>query len=254
MRTRITTAGRTLAPRLLAGAGAAALVGLPFGLLLALVRTKWSPLFNFDQSVTREVTGWVRQHPALVDALDAIAVIFSPNTFYVLCGLAAVWLWTRGLRRLAAWIAVTAATGSLLGVLLKVLVERARPLVDDPVAHAPGFSFPSGHALNSFLGCGILLLTFLPVLHGWRRVAAWATAVTVTVVTAFDRVALGVHYLSDVTAGWALALATLAGTMTGFRMWRREHGLRPEKASEGVSPEMSRSLPTSPGVGSARSG
>jgi undecaprenyl-diphosphatase len=52
-------------------------------------------------------------------------------------------------------------------------------------------------------------------------------------------VALGVHYLSDVLAGWVLGLAWLAATTAAFQAWRRELGGRPvAPASEGLEPEM----------------
>ena len=246
MGSRLSVIARSLGPRLLQGAAAAAVVSIPFGLLLALVRASWPPLANLDLRVANGLTAWTRERPAVKELLDVVAVVFSPNTFYALSAVTAVWLWTRDRRRIAAWVVVTAATGSLLGVTLKVLVERARPLVDEPIAYAGGYSFPSGHALNSFVGSAILLLTFLPLLHGWRRVLAWATAIAVTVITAFDRVALGVHYLSDVTASWALGAATVVGTTIGFRVWREEHGMRRRKPTEGVEPELSPSVPGRP--------
>ena len=55
--------------------------------------------------------------------------------------------------------------------------------------------------------------------------------------TGYDRVALGVHYVSDVVAGWVVALACLAGTAPAFEIWRREQGRRLRRSSEGVEPE-----------------
>ena len=239
---RLGAVSRTLTMRLLEGAAAAAFVGLPFGLLLALVAYGWDPLHRLDRRAAEAATAWVRRHPTLLDALDLVAVVFAPRTFYICAGVAALWLFARGIRRVAAWIVVTAAAGSLLGVLTKLAVERARPLIEDPIARAPGFSFPSGHALNSALGCAILLLAFLPLLHGWRRGAACAAALTITLVTGADRVLLGVHYISDVIAGWALAGAMVAGTATAFSLWRREHGWLPSRPQTGMEPEMESEL------------
>ena len=245
MRSRLQPVGGPLVTRLLLGAGAAAVVGLPFTLLVGLVGSNWGPLHRFDTAVARNATAWMVRHPDVVEALDLVAVVFAPRTFYLAAALAAVGLWVRGARRLAAWVAVTAATGSVLGVLMKITVERSRPLIPDPVAHAPGYSFPSGHALNSALGCAILLLAFLPLLHGWRRVAAWVAAIAVTLLTGADRVLLGVHYVSDVVGGWALASATLAGTVAAFSLWRREHGFAPLHPSQGVEPELESELSAS---------
>jgi len=149
----------------------------------------------------------------------------------------AVWLWRRGAQRLAAWAVVTMAIGGVLGVVLKLLVDRARPSFPEPVAHASGYSFPSGHALNSFLGVGVLLLVFLPVLSRAGRALAVIVGAAVVLLTGYDRVALGVHYVSDVVAGWVVALACLAGTSAAFEIWRREQGRRPSTVGEGVEPE-----------------
>ena len=125
------------------------------------------------------------------------------------------------------------AIGGVLGVVLKLLVDRARPTFPEPVAHASGYSFPSGHALNSALGVGVLLLVFLPVLTRVGRAVAYTLGAALVLLTGYDRVALGVHYVSDVVAGWAVALACLAGTAAGFEIWRREQGRRPTTRRRG---------------------
>ena len=104
------------------------------------------------------------------------------------------------------------------------------------MAHASGYSFPSGHALNSFLCVGILILVFLPVLRPAGRRLAYAVGAALVLLTGFDRVALGVHYVSDVLAGWGAALAVLAGTAAAFEIWRREHGRPSSTASRGRRP------------------
>ena len=140
-------------------------------------------------------------------------------------------------------VAVALSAGALLlDPSLKTLVGRIRPVVDVPVAAAPGNSFPSGHALNSFLCTGVLILVFLPVLSRAGRWFAYVLGAAIVLLTGFDRVALGVHYVSDVVAGWGVALACLAGTSAAFEIWRREHGRRPSAVDEGVDPEAASAL------------
>jgi membrane-associated phospholipid phosphatase len=150
-------------------------------------------------------------------------------------------LLVRRQRRLALWAAVTTIVAGLLGDGLKTVVARARPVLPEPVAHAPGFSFPSGHALNSFVFFGILLLLVLPLLpRAWRWVA-WAVAVGGTLLVGFDRVALGVHYVSDVVGGWLLGAGLLAMSVAAFESWRRSGGRgKPSVLEEGVDPAGSR--------------
>ena len=71
----------------------------------------------------------------------------------------------------------------------------------DPVAHAGASSFPSGHAQSSVVLTSVLLVLVLPQLHGRRRIVAVAIAVAWAAAIGFSRVALGVHYVSDVLAG-----------------------------------------------------
>jgi undecaprenyl-diphosphatase len=128
--------------------------------------------------------------------------------------------------------------GGVLGVLLKDVVGRTRPHLPDPVSHAPGASFPSGHALTATLGCGILLLALLPLLG--RFALMWAAvAAAVVGVTAYTRVALGVHWLSDVIGGIVLGVAVLMATTAAFETWRTRDKGRPSVSPvrEGVEPE-----------------
>jgi undecaprenyl-diphosphatase len=219
------------------GAGAAALVAIPFTLLMLLVISQWQPLENLDRSVADNLNDVARSDSGLVDVLDIGELALSPWVFRIIVIAVAVWLWRRGAQRLAAWAVVTMAIGGILGVVLKLLVDRARPSFPEPVAHASGYSFPSGHALNSALGVGVLLLVFLPVLTRVGRAVAYTLGAAVVLLTGYDRVALGVHYVSDVVAGWAVALACLVGTGAGFEIWRREQGRRPSTVTEGVEPE-----------------
>jgi undecaprenyl-diphosphatase len=230
-------ADRRLELRLALAGVAAVLIAVPFTLLLLLVKANWLPLTDLDSDVADQLNSIANQHGWLVDALDVIAVLSSPWVLRLGVLGVVVWLWFQGLRRLALWAAATAVIGGVLGAVLKLLVERARPSFDQPVANAGGFSFPSGHALNSLLCAGIVLLVFLPVLSHRGRVIAWTAATVLVVLVGFDRVALGVHYVTDVVAGWVVALACLAATAAAFEAWRRGEGRRPSTPDEGVEPE-----------------
>lgn len=236
-----------LAVRLALAAALAAAVALPFLGLLLLVEGQAEWLERLDVDLAESLHRWAIERPGVVDALDVVAVVLGPWMFRLLVVAAAAVLWVRGARRLAIWAVMTMAIGGVLGVVLKEIVERARPSFPDPVATASSSSFPSGHALNSFLGAAILLLIVLPVLGRRGRAVAWTLAVSVVALTGFDRTALGVHYLSDVVAGWIAAAAVVVGTTTAFGTWR--HGRTP---ADGVDPAGSRrALSGQHGTGSA---
>jgi membrane-associated phospholipid phosphatase len=228
---------RSLTGRLALGGLAALVVAVPVTLLALLVRSKWSPLASLDARVADNLHTFALGRPHLVDALRTLAIVLDPWVFRAVVLAVAAWLWQRGARRLAAWAVTTTAIGGLVGVLLKLLVTRARPAFDDPVARASGYSFPSGHALSSFLCTGVLILVFLPVLSRAGRWLAYVLGAAIVLLTGFDRIALGVHYVSDVVAGWIVALACLAGTAGAFEIWRREHGRPPSTPVEGVDPD-----------------
>jgi undecaprenyl-diphosphatase len=76
----------------------------------------------------------------------------------------------------AAFVVVTVGASPILNSLAKRAVDRSRPVFPEPVAHAGGSSFPSGHAQNATVAAGVLLIVFLPALRGRRRTAALLAA------------------------------------------------------------------------------
>lgn len=230
---------RRLGLRLGLGALAAALVAVPFTLLTVLVLGTSERLERADRAVADAFHAQVISRPWLGQTFEVLSVVTHPNTWRLVTAVLAVLLWRRGRRRLVVWLAVTMTVGGLLGPLLKELVARSRPVFDDPVATAGGYSFPSGHALNSMLFAAVILVLGHPLARGARRAALWAGAIVVVVVTAVDRLALGVHYASDVVAGWVVALATVSATTAAFATWRTREGLAPASADTGLEPERS---------------
>jgi undecaprenyl-diphosphatase len=238
---------RRLAPdhslglRLTLAATAAFLVLVPFALLALLVLGAWSPLSRLDAAITDALHGYAVDHPTRVRLTEVWTDVFGPGPLRVLAAGVVVWLLWRGAPRLALWVVTTMTVGGLLGALLKLLVGRHRPDLLDPVARAAGFSFPSGHALNATLAAGVLLLVFLPFARRRRplRVALWTAAVLIAVLTGLSRIALGVHWTSDVVGGWLLGVAVVAAPAAGFSTWRTRVGRRPARtAEEGVEPEL----------------
>ncbi|MGC4895087.1 phosphatase PAP2 family protein [Micromonospora sp. DT31] len=239
--------GRRLDPehslglRLTLAAAAAFLVLVPFALLALLVLGTWPPLLRLDASITEAFHGYALEHPAWVDGMSVWTHVFSPGPLRVVAAGVVIWLLRRRAARLAAWVVTTMLVGGLLGALLKLLVGRDRPDLLDPVARAAGYSFPSGHALNAMLAAGVLLLVFLPFTRDrpLGRIALWAAAVLVTVVTGLSRIALGVHWASDVVGGWVLGVAVVAATTAGFTTWRAGFGRRgAHPLRDGVEPEL----------------
>ncbi|WP_405436348.1 phosphatase PAP2 family protein [Streptomyces avidinii] len=229
----------TFAARLLLTTAATAVVSVPFALALVLVESGWPPLLRLDRAAAERLHATALDHPGRVRVLDFLTgVVWDPVTLRLLVAVLVVWLAVRGARRLAAWAAVTAAGGALVGYLAKVAVERARPHLPDPVAHAPGFSFPSGHAMTAFTSSAVLLLVLLPLVPRAWRPLPWALAVLTVVGVGYTRVALGVHWVSDVVGGWLLGLATVTATTLVFEAWRADTGRPRAAVTDGLEPEL----------------
>ncbi|MFD6969953.1 phosphatase PAP2 family protein [Streptomyces sp. NPDC059949] len=238
----------TFGARLLLTAAATAAASVPFALALVLVESRWPPLYRLDQAVAERLHEAALGRPGWVRVLDVLTgFVWDPVTMRLLVALLVLWLLTRRAWRLAAWASVTATAGALTGVLVKIVVERARPHLPEPVAHAPGYSFPSGHAMTATTSCAVLLLVLLPLVPRAWRPLPWALAVVSVVGVGYTRVALGVHWVSDVVGGWLLGLAVVTATTLVFEAWRADTGQRRTTAmQEGLEPELSATAPEPP--------
>lgn len=122
--------------------------------------------------------------------------------------LACVWLlYRRAWLLLGAWVVGVAGVGLLVRIL-KTQVARDRPEVRWAMEH--GYSFPSGHSAGTLVCYGLLAWVWLTLARPAQP--RWVVAGTVVTVlgVGVSRVLLGVHFVSDVLAGWLLGLAWLA--------------------------------------------
>lgn len=162
---------------------------------------------------------------ARTGGLTALAVVVttvgSTVAMALLAALAAASQWRRGRRPEAALLLAAMAGGVLLFRGLKILIDRPRPPVAARLAAGANESLPSGHATMAMVVLGSL------VVLGWAGRGApgrllmvsaallWIGAVGVT------RVYLGVHWFSDVVAGWLVGAAWLAVCVAVWSWWRR---------------------------------
>jgi undecaprenyl-diphosphatase len=108
---------------------------------------------------------------------------------------------------LAAWVGALGG-GSLLNMLLKAAMQRARPEVE-AATYAEGWSFPSGHAMGATTAYGMLTYLLVQRFNNYLG-AVVATAVLVILLVGASRIYLGVHYFSDVAAGFLAGAVWLA--------------------------------------------
>lgn len=159
-----------------------------------------------DWSVLHALNNFMYQHDGVEDPL--LFYVNASEALFI-ATLAIVFLAARGAahvawRRAAVAAVLSAGLGLAVGKVISELVDRARPFAADPhgvhlfAAHAADPGFPSDHATAAFAIAVAILLRK----RGWG-IAALVLATVLSV----GRVALGVHYPSDVIAGAALGSA-----------------------------------------------
>lgn len=202
--------------RLVRGAVAMVLFVVPVLLLGFAVRQKFDPLIRLDNDLIRSATGFTREH-GIADSLIALQSISQPFLLYLLASGLCLWAWlAKGLRGRALWAFVTMMVGWNIGLLAKALVGRARPVVEDPISHSPGFSFPSGHAFNVAVVTTVVVFLLWPLLSPAGHRVAIVLAVVFSLVVGLDRIFLGVHFPSDVLAGYVLGVGITFSSWLGF--------------------------------------
>lgn len=141
--------------------------------------------------------------PWLEIIMRDVTALGSTTVLTLITFIVAGFLAMDGKRAAALFVLIATAGGGLLSYALKLGFERPRP---DLVAHlvdVSTLSFPSGHAMGAavtFLTLGVLLVRT----ESRRRIKAYALAVAVglTLLVGFSRIYLGVHWPTDVLAGW----------------------------------------------------
>lgn len=155
------------------------------------------------------------------------SVLFLSCASAALCIVFLVVRW----RRAAAWLAVDMVGAAVLDVALKYAFHRPRPTAFFGVA-PHSYSFPSGHALGSLCFYAVLaglLATRLP--KGAARAFVWVAAVVIVAVIGFSRIYLGVHYPTDVIAGYLAAVVWVATLLFVDRLRVRPREQRNESRS-----------------------
>jgi undecaprenyl-diphosphatase len=168
---------------------------------------------------------FIDHRSGLVDHVARTAT--SAGGIVVLFGVAAMaaaLFWQRGLRvAVAVTPIVSLAIASFAAATTKAIVGRTRPPVSLHLVSESDASFPSGHATNS--AAVFLTVALVAAAYVFRRPIARACSVLVAALLAgavgISRLVLGVHWPSDVLAGWALGLAVALTVTMAFSLLGR---------------------------------
>jgi undecaprenyl-diphosphatase len=187
------------------------------------------PLTQFDVMLLE----WVhtRATPTGYAVSNAISLLGSPVTLTMLgLGVGLLLAARRQWIVLAGWLAAFAG-GGLLDVVLKLVIRRPRPPYADAFLHHYTWSFPSGHAMGSLIGYGMLayVLTLLWIHSRGGQIAVVLGAALLVVAVGLSRLYLGLHYFSDVVGGYAAGVLWLSACISGVEVARRR-GVAPPPA------------------------
>ncbi len=152
---------------------------------------------------------------------------------WLLGGAAVGFLWLARRRAEAAWLLASILGASAANAVIKLVVDRPRPTVVDHLANVSNASFPSGHAMISTA----ILLTVGAMLAETQRTAAARTylmagAGVLSVLIGLSRIYLGVHWPTDVLAGWCFGAVWALVVFAANRALRRRAARLPVMGSE----------------------
>lgn len=142
--------------------------------------------------------------PVLVMVARIFTALGEPTVLITAGLLIGLWLWWRGRGRFALMLLLVILVGRGLTEVQKYWIARPRPDLEPHLVVVRTSSFPSGHATSSMIFYLTLGLAFTAGTR-WQRTAALA-AISLSLLIGASRVMLGVHWPSDVVAGWGFGM------------------------------------------------
>jgi undecaprenyl-diphosphatase len=194
--------------------------GYLFMELAEQVRLTTSVVYRVDQ-VIHTWFGHERQAD-MTTLLSTATSIGGTVGLGAIVAVVATVLLVRKERASAIFVVVTAGAGALLNLGLKMIFARMRPDLASALIAARWYSFPSGHAMGSFITFGALAYVALRQPWPWAaKSAGLAIALTIVFLVGLSRVYLGVHWTSDIAGGWSAGIVWLASAVMSFEMLLR---------------------------------
>jgi len=162
--------------------------------------------YGLDESI---LLGLQRLHNPLLDQMmQSITFLGEPLPFLLISSGLGSYLWRYNRHREATGLGIATVGAIGLNFLLKELFGRARPALWDYLVNAVHYSFPSGHAMVSTAVYGYIGYVLAKEFPQWRRPILAATMALILSI-GFSRLYLGVHWPTDVLAGYAAGLLWL---------------------------------------------
>jgi membrane-associated phospholipid phosphatase len=210
-----------------------ALLGLVTCALLLLVLTEFHEeitdpwLTTLNQAIMKAVHTWTM--PGLTRAMFVLSFIGSWKCLAPASSVLVLFLFFRHARDAAIIIAVAVGGSAALNVGLKLWFQRARPEVFWALIDERGFSFPSGRAVAAFCFYGTVTYLLLRRNRGRVNVLGSAALMIVVLGIGLSRVYLGVHYPSDIFAGYLVGAVWVCAVVLAAR-WLKPTGSVPRRS------------------------
>lgn len=216
----------------LGGLAVAALAMWGFATLAQEVLEKET--YAFDTSILLYLRSL---HTPLRDRVMLAFTFFGePNLLLALSVSLGIILWVRKHRSEARTIAVAGAGAIGLNILLKQLFARARPQLWQRTVDVKFYSFPSGHAMISMVIYGLLgylLGSRFPKQRWW----IYGLTIILVAVIGLSRLYLGVHWPTDVIAGYTAGLVWLIACISSLEVWKQFRASSAASEEKFLSPE-----------------
>ncbi len=168
----------------------------------------------FDKAVLHTINE--QSSPALDTFFLAVTHLGGTIGVIVITVIALTILLVRRHYRHATIVAAAVAGATIINLVLKALFERSRPDLWEQFVTETSYSFPSGHAMLSSV------LAFAAIAVFWRtkwRIAVIIGATLFMMLVGFSRLYLGVHYPTDILAGWFVSGAWVLGVIAVIDGW-----------------------------------
>lgn len=197
------------------------------GAVMFGVLTAWASLHTLFPG-EQEVTRWLQRRdiPGLLGYEEFADIIGMRATLYFLSAFGLIGFLVLRKWSLAALVVIAPAL-TLLGSLVKVVIQRPRPSADEVIALREiraGYSFPSGHSLQAAIICVVAIIIAQQMLHGRFRRAVQLLAVWLATTIGWERVFDGVHWPTDVAGGFLLGVLATSAAWHGITQFAAHRG------------------------------
>ena len=164
-------------------------------------------LTGFDSNIQTWVRGGLPV--GLTRFFKTITILGNTPVQAIIAIVAVIWLYLRQYKAEAIFVGASGLLASILIVSLKYIYQRQRPSITHLV-HASGYSFPSGHSLGTFMILGAIAIVLAQRLEKKEsKIVVYAITGLLIFLVGLSRIYVGVHYLTDVLAGFTLAFGLI---------------------------------------------